>query len=78
MAAALAVFHLLERAWPELLLGALLLVAGSAAAIGGYLRYRIVDRAVRLDQPLPRSVPAEVVAVAVVLCLAAAALSALL
>ncbi len=78
VAASLAVFHLLEQSWPEVLLGALLLAAGAVAAIGGYVRYRAVDRAVRLNRTLPRSVPVEVTAAAVVLCLAAAALSVLL
>lgn len=77
VAASLAVFHLLERGWPEVLLGALLLVAGSVAAIGGYARFRAVDHAVRRGEPLPRSLPVEVTAVAVVLCLVAVALSVL-
>lgn len=77
VAASLAVFHLLEPDWPELLLGGLLLVAGAVAAVGGYARFRSVDHAVRHGEPLPRSLPAEATAVAVVLCLVAAVVSVL-
>jgi putative membrane protein len=77
VAAALAVFHLLDDGWPQLLLGALLLVAGAVAALGGYVRFRQVDRAVRAGVALPRSRSVELLAAVVVVCLVAAALSVL-
>jgi putative membrane protein len=75
VAASLAVFNLLEQAWAPQLLGALLLVAGGVATLGGYLRFRGVERAIRSGEPLPVNQTAHLLALAVVICLVAAALS---
>jgi putative membrane protein len=77
VAAALAVFNLLDAEWPERALGALLLVAGAVAAVGGYLRFKGVDRAIRDGRPLPANAAAHLLAAAVVVCLVAATLSVL-
>ncbi len=77
VAAALAVINLLEPEWPEQVLGALLLLAGAVAAVGGYLRFRAVDRALRAGRPLPANPAVHLVALAVVICLVAAAISVL-
>ena len=75
VAASLAVFTLLEDDWANLLLGALLLLAGAVATLGGYLRYRGVERAIRSGDALPANQIAHLLATAVVICLVAAALS---
>jgi putative membrane protein len=75
VAASLAVFNLLDEHWAVRLLGALLLAAGGVAALGGFLRYRGVERAIRSDDPLPPNHAANLLAVAVLICLVAAALS---
>ncbi len=77
VAAALAVINLLEPEWPEQVLGGLLLLAGTVAAVGGYVRYRAVDRALRAGRPLPPNPAVHLVALAVVICLVAAAISVL-
>jgi len=77
VAAALAVIHLLDPEWPQQVLGGMLLVAGAVAAVGGYLRFRGVDRAMRAGEPLPSNPAAHLVALAVIICLVAAALSVL-
>ena len=77
MAAALAVIHLLDPEWPQQLLGGMLLAAGAVSAVGGYLRFRGVDRAMRAGRPLPANPAAHLVALAVIICLVAAALSVL-
>jgi putative membrane protein len=75
VAASLAVFNLLEPAWAPQLLGALLLVAGGVATLGGYLRFRSVERAIRSGDALPANHTAHLLALAVLICLVAAALS---
>jgi putative membrane protein len=75
VAASLAVFNLLEEQWAVQLLGALLLVAGAVAAGGGYLRYRSVERSIRSGAPLRANPTAHLLAVAVLICLVAAALT---
>jgi putative membrane protein len=77
VAAALAVIHLLDPEWPQQLLGGMLLAAGGVAAVGGYLRFRGVDRAMRAGRALPANPSAHLVALAVIICLVAAALSVL-
>jgi putative membrane protein len=75
VAAALAVFNLLDAYWAVQLLGALLLVAGAVATLGGYLRYRSVERSIRSGAALKANLAAHVLAVAVMICLVAAALT---
>ncbi|MFC5177293.1 DUF202 domain-containing protein [Nocardioides taihuensis] len=75
VAAALATLHLLDGSWTYQLLGVLLLVAGSIAAIGGYVRFRRVTAAIDAGRPLPANPAADLLAVAVVLCLVVAAIS---
>ena len=55
----------------------MLLAAGAVSAVGGYLRFRGVDRAMRAGRPLPSNPAAHLVALAVIICLVAAALSVL-
>jgi putative membrane protein len=76
IAASLAVFNLLDQEWALQLLGALLLVAGAVATLGGYQRYRAVERAIRSGNPLPANHTAHLLAIAVLICLVAASLSA--
>jgi putative membrane protein len=47
------------------------------AAVGGYVRYRGNDRAIRAGQPLPAAPVPHVLAAAIVVCLLAAALTVL-
>ena len=75
VAASLAVFNLLDEQWAVQLLGALLLAAGAVAALGGYLRFRGVERAMRSGDALPANQTAHLLAIAVLICLVAAALS---
>ena len=75
VAASLAVFNLLDEQWAVQLLGALLLAAGAVAALGGDLRFRGVERAMRSGDALPANQTAHLLAIAVLICLVAAALS---
>lgn len=77
VAAGVAVFHLLEATWTQQLLSALLLTAGGIAAIGGYVRFHAVDRAIRRGDPLPTNPTPHLLAAAVVVCTVAAAISVL-
>ena len=74
VAAGVAVFHVLEPAWPQMLLGVLLVLAGAIAAVGGWVRYRQADRAIRDGRDLPAGLVAPVLTVAVLVCIAVAAL----
>lgn len=73
VAASVATLHLLSG-WAYGLLGVLLLVAGAIAAVGGYVRFRRVTAAIEAGQELPSNPVAHLLALAVVLCLVAAAL----
>jgi putative membrane protein len=75
VAAALAVFHLLDPSWPQRLLGVLLVVTALVAAGGGWLRYRQADRAIREGSDLPAGTTVHLLAVAVVVVIVAAGLS---
>ncbi|MEO5851985.1 MAG: DUF202 domain-containing protein [Nocardioides sp.] len=75
--ASLAVFHLLDAGWPDRVLSALLLLAATVAAAGGYLRFRLVERAIRAGAALPANRVAHLLAGSLVLCLLAVALSVL-
>ena len=78
VAAGVAVLQLLDGAWDDLLLGGLLMAAGAIALVGGYLRFRSVDRAIRAGQPLPANPTPHLLAAAVGVCAAAAVLAVLL
>ena len=75
--AALAVFHLLDADWPKRMLTASLLAAAVVAAFGGYVRFRLVERAIRADEPLPANRASHLLAAAIALCLVSVALSVL-
>ncbi|MBJ7356557.1 DUF202 domain-containing protein [Nocardioides sp.] len=75
VAAGLAVAHLLEGDWGSRLLAALLVGTGGVAAIGGYLRFRDAEAAIRSGEPLPANPALHVLAAAVIVCLVAAAAS---
>ena len=75
VAAALAVFHLLDPSWPQRLLGVLLVLTALVAAGGGWLRYRQADRAIREGRDLPAGTTVHLLAAAVVVVIVAAGLS---
>ena len=77
VAASVAVLQIFEG-WEHTLLGVVLLLAGSVASVGGYLRFRRVDAAIRAGEPLPTNPAVHLLAGAVMVCLLAAALSVLL
>jgi len=71
VAAAVAVAHFLDDVL-AFVLAVVLLGSGGIAAIGGYLRYRQADRAIREGRPLPGG-PALLLSVALTVCLLLAA-----
>jgi len=73
--AGLAVVHLLEADWSSRLLGVLLVVAGAIAAVGGYVRFRGVDAAIRGERELPSYAATHLLAASVFVCLLAAVVS---
>jgi putative membrane protein len=73
--AGLAVIHLLDPDWSSRLLGILLVSAGAIAALGGYVRFRGVDAAIRGERGLPGNGPAHLLAASVLVCLLAAVVS---
>ena len=75
VAAALAVFHLLEPSWPQKLLGLLLVASAVIAAGGGWLRYRQADRAIREGNDLPAGRTVHLMAAAVLVVIVAAGIS---
>ena len=77
VAAAVAVLQIFEG-WDHVLLGVALLIAGTVASVGGYLRFRRVDTAIRAGEPLPMNPAVHLLAGAVIVCLLAAALSVVL
>ena len=77
VAASVAVLQIFEG-WDHVLLGVALLVAGAVAALGGYLRFRRVDAAIRAGEPLPTNTAVHLLAGAVLVCMVAAAISVLL
>jgi putative membrane protein len=76
-AAALAVLHLLEPSWPQRLLGGLLVLSGAIAAVGGWVRFREAEHAIRSGETLPTNPGVHVLALAVLVCIAVAVLSVL-
>jgi putative membrane protein len=77
VAASVAVLQIFEG-WEHTLLGMVLLFAGLAASLGGYLRFRRVDAAIRAGEPLPTNLVVHLIAGAVLVCMVAAAISVLL
>ncbi|NYE35461.1 putative membrane protein [Nocardioides cavernae] len=75
VAAALAVFHLLEPSWPQKLLGLLLVASALIAAGGGWLRYRQAERAIREGRDLPAGTTVHLMAAAVLVVIIAAGIS---
>ena len=75
VAAALAVFHLLEPSWPQRTLGLLLLVSALVAAAGGWLRFRQADRAIRDGRDLPAGTTVHLMALAILVVIVAAGIS---
>ena len=75
VAAALAVFHLLEPSWPQKVLGLLLVASALIAAVGGWFRYRQADRAIREGHDLPAGTTVHLMAAAVLVVIVAAGIS---
>jgi putative membrane protein len=75
VAAALAVFHLLDPSWTQKLLGILLVASAVVAAGGGWLRYRQADRAIREGTALPTGAVVHVLATAIVIVIVVAGIS---
>lgn len=74
---AVAVLHLLDDTFWERALGVALLIAACIAGIGGYVRFRAVQRAVEREDPLPSNPTATLLAAAFAVCLVLAGLSVL-
>ncbi|MBL0749403.1 DUF202 domain-containing protein [Nocardioides baculatus] len=75
VAAALAVFHLLDPSWAQRLLGVLLVASALLAAGGGWLRYRQADRAIRNGEDLAAGPTVHLLAAAVVVVIVVAGIS---
>lgn len=73
MAAAIAIGHFFGDEPLVLVLALVLLATGAFAAVGGYLRYRQVDEALREGRPIGSGSAAHLVSVAVLLSLVLAA-----
>ena len=73
MAAAIAIAHFFGDDALVLVLALVLLATGAFAAIGGYVRYRQVDAALREDRPIGSGSAAHLVSVAVLLSMLLAA-----
>ena len=69
MAAAIAVAHFFGDDLEVLLLALALLFTGAFAGVGGYLRYRQVDAALRKGRTISSGSAAHLVSLAVLLCL---------
>ena len=75
VAAALAVFHLLEPSFAQKLLGLLLLASAIIAAGGGWLRYRQAERAISEGHALPAGNTVHLMAAAILVVIVAAGIS---
>ena len=75
VAAALAVFHLIEPSWAQRLLGLLLLASAVVAAAGGWIRFRQVGRAISEGCDLPAGTTVHLLALAVLVVIVAAGIS---
>jgi putative membrane protein len=73
VAAAVAVAHFLEEDALALAMACVLLVSGGIAAIGGYLRYRAADRAIRSGRALGHGTTPLLISAGLVLGLVVAA-----
>jgi putative membrane protein len=73
VAAAVAVAHFLDEGAIVLALSFLLLLSGGVAAVGGYARYRLADRAILEGRPLGPSWTPLLISLGLVLCLVVAA-----
>ena len=69
MAAAIAVAHFFGDDVQVLVLALALLATGAFSAVGGYLRYRQVDAALREGRTISSGSAAHLVSLAVLLCL---------
>ena len=69
MAAAIAVAHFFGDGVLVLLLSVALLGTGVLAGVGGYLRFRQVEAAMREERPIGSGYAAHFVSLAVLLCL---------
>lgn len=69
MAAAVAIAHFFGDDVLVLVLAFALLAAGGVAAVGGYLRYRQVDRDLNEGRPIGTGSAAHLVSLAMALCL---------
>ena len=78
LAAALAVFHLIEPAWGQKVLGGLLIATSLVAAVGGWWRYHQTDRAIRAGKALPASSTVNLMALAMLALILVAGLSVVL
>ncbi|KRE93447.1 hypothetical protein ASG76_13370 [Nocardioides sp. Soil774] len=75
VAAALAVFHLLDASWSQRVLGMLLIATAVVAAGGGWLRFRQAERAIRAGEDLPAGTTVHLLAAAVLVVIVAAGIS---
>ncbi len=73
MAAAIAIGHFFGDSVLVLALALVLLATGAFAAVGGYVRYRQVDAALRADRPIGSGSAAHLVSIAVLLSILLAA-----
>ncbi len=73
MAAAIAVAHFFGDGALVLLLSMALLATGVLAAVGGYVRFRQVEAAMREGRPIGAGYAAHLVSLAVLVCLFLAA-----
>jgi putative membrane protein len=73
MAAAIAVAHFFGDDVQVLILALALLATGAFAAVGGYLRYRQVDAALRSGRTISSGSAAHLVSLAVLICFVLAA-----
>ena len=71
--AAVAVAHFLDDSALASLLAGLLLVCGGFAAVGGYQRYRLADKAIREGRPIGPSRSAVVLSVGLMAAVVVAA-----
>jgi putative membrane protein len=74
MASSIAVGHFFGDGLLVLIFAGALLVTGAVAAIGGYQHFRQVDRAMRTGRAMPAGPAAHALSVAMLVCLALAAL----
>ena len=74
IAAAVAVAHFLDEDALTLVLACILLAGGAVAAVGGYLRYRAADRAIREGRPLGHALTPLLISAGLVLGLVVAAI----